>query len=380
MKPLHVLILALVVVAAGSAIWYNNSSEGPAAAAPEQTLFPALADSLSSVSELTLTRAGGEEISIEKKDGEWVLGRKPRYYVDPSKVGTLLVAASEARQVEAKTTNPEFFSRLGLSDISEADSEAVLLSVEASGQSFDVLLGNSSERFGGSTFVRKPTEQATYLVSPAINADTDADAWLDKLIFDIQPDEVQSVTVMDGTNTLSEIRKDAMFGSEFELVGREEGQAVNDAVIRGLARGLSGLRFNDVKQGVAFPVNDYKRLNVTYTLFSGVIVNTTLFYRDNDADAATDEQSGPSPEPKYWLNAGARFDESIAQQFVPQPGSEAADNDEAQRLTLTAADIADRRQEAERISRTRQRWIYEIPAARFESMSRPFESLVISEE
>ncbi len=373
MKPVQVLLLALLVGGAGAAVWFGLGGD-TASLVIEEKLFPKLAGNLDSISRLTVSDAKGGKVTIEDKDGIWVVKEKSKYAANVSKVGELILSLADAKQVEQKTANPEFYSRLGLRDISDTESEAILLSLSTPDGDLNVLTGNASDRFGGSTFVRKPDSDTSFLVTPKLTTGTNVDDWIDPGLFDIAADEVQSVKVTNAGVQGAEISKSAMFDSEFDLVGRADDQVLNAVAVRNLAQALAGLNFENVIRDVAFAVNDYKRLNVTYTQFSGIIIDVTLFYRD-EPQSGDEETDGPPRKIQYWLNAVARFDESLAQQFVPQPSSsDEATNNEA--LTLTTADIADLRAEVEHINQTRKRWIYKISPTQFQRMNQSASTLI----
>ncbi|MFK8029732.1 MAG: DUF4340 domain-containing protein [Gammaproteobacteria bacterium] len=369
MKPLHVVILALLAVGAGAAVWFSGLSNEPVEEAV-QKLFPNLADNLDAVTQVVVSDAAGAKVTLDKKNSDWTVKEKKRYFAKRNQVAELVLAVSEARIVEQKTANPEYYERLGVRDIKEPDSNAVLLTLSSATDTFSVLLGNASGRMGGSTFVRKPDEATSLLVAPALSAITDADAWLDKAIVDIAADDVQSVKITSG-GKVTEVSKEAIVGSDFKLVGRNDDE-LDQSAVSGLGGGLAGLTFERALPGAAFAVNDYERKTVTYTLFSGVVIDVTLFSREPSEQ--TESSDKPPAPAQYWLNASARFDEDLAQSFVPQPS--AVDGAEPKRFRLTAADMADRRAEVEQFNKTRRPWVYKMSAERYSSMNQTDLSLV----
>lgn len=375
MKPVHVAALALVALVAGMVIWFSGQSDAPVVA-EDKALFTDLAVKLDDISQLKLSDAAGATVTIERKGKGWMVREASRYHADVGKVGELVVAVSEAVTQEQKTSNPEFYERLGVQDIANADSEAVLLSIQAGGQSYDVLIGNQSDRFGGSTFVRKPDSAASLLVSPSLRVSTDASSWQDKQVLDFPSEEIQSVVIEHGDST-TEIVKDSPTQTSFTLVGKTDDQKLQDTLVRGVGRGLAGLSFEDVRRGAAFAINDYQRKSVKYTLFSGVVVQVTLFYKLPEEE--TEDSEGPPAKAEYWLNAGVRFDESIAQQFAPQPTA-TVDGTEPQTLTLTPADLADRQREADELNDKIRMWMYKITSARFDSINKTTEELIDTPE
>lgn len=379
MKPLHVTILALIALGAALALWLNDGA-APAPTRTEQKLFPELASNLDSATQLTVSDAKGGKVTLERKDAGWRVIEQAKYYANSRTVGELLVALSDAAVLEEKTANPEFYERLGLREVSDSASNAVLVSLASPAQTFEVLLGNTSARFDGSTFVRKPGSEPSYLVSKKLQASTDSYDWLDRQVLDIASDEVQSVKITHGDDTL-EILRDSV-DSDFDLFDRQEEQALNTTAVKALSRGLAGLSFEEVRKGAAFAVNDYQRKSLAYALFDGTQVLATVFYKEPEAsedsvDDSTDNEdqsSGPPAQPEYWLNVGVRFDEQAAQQFAPQPTA-TVNGEEPKTLILTPADLADRRARAEQINQKTRMWMYKITSARFDSFNQTVDSL-----
>ncbi|MEM7081457.1 MAG: DUF4340 domain-containing protein [Pseudomonadota bacterium] len=360
-------ILGLVVVAAALFIWMSQNDVETNQAG--EVLLSGLAQELDDVSELALANAAGDTVTIEQTNGQWTVREKSRFYANSKMVGNLLVAAADATVSEAKTSNPELYDQIGVQDLSQDDSRAVKLSITAPSKTYELLIGNQSGRFGGSTFVRRAGEAESFLVTPMLSAEVNVPLWLQTSVLDIDAADVQSVQIQATNGEVVTISKSAR-GDAFVLDGMPEGRALSDVPVRGLGRGLTGLTFQNVTRAVAFPVNAYQRMSAVYTLFNGVVIEVILFYTE-----PVDSDDGPTKEPQYWLSIGSRFDAAIATEFTPQPSDE-----NAQPFVLTDADLADRQQEADDIKNRNGPWVYEITGARFDSINRTQESLLIAVE
>jgi len=248
---------------------------------PER-LLPDFAQQLDSVSSVTVKDSQAGIVTLALQDELWRVTEKLDYPADQSKVKSLLIDLSEAQPVETKTSNPEFYSRLGLRDIDDSDSQAHQIQFEGAASTVGVLVGKTTPRFGGSSYARNSEKAQSWLVTPSIKVSTELDEWLDKNVLDVAADDIQSVLLTHADGDTVEISKDAMFDSAFSLA-LPEGRVANTTAITTLARGLTGLAFEDVDKSTRFARNDYQQLSAIYRLFDGNVIEFTLFEPKNTA-------------------------------------------------------------------------------------------------
>ena len=81
---------------------------------------PGLAAALNDVERVTLTKAGGETVAtLERRGDAGSWSRRARYRADVAKLRQSLRALADAKILETKTSNPEFYARLGVEDVAE---------------------------------------------------------------------------------------------------------------------------------------------------------------------------------------------------------------------------------------------------------------------
>jgi hypothetical protein len=102
------LVLLLVVVR-------NVSMDGGVATG--RLLLPDFAPLANDIREVRITGSeSGGGVTLEREDDGWVVVERSEYPADMGKLRPLVVALSEAGIVEEKTSNPEYYDRLGLGD------------------------------------------------------------------------------------------------------------------------------------------------------------------------------------------------------------------------------------------------------------------------
>ena len=367
MNAKTVIVIAIFTALLGISAWWINSNNNAPAKPKSVALFPTLAGKVDKITQVRFANAKGDTVTLVNNKNIWRVAERSKYFADTSKIKALLYAINEAKIIELKTSNPEFYDRLGVRDIAEADSQAVLVEIEHDGITHSMLIGSDSSRANGANHARKPDTPQAMLVTPQISVNTDPVHWLDKNVLNVTATKVQSVTVKRAEAEPLMISKSAMFDENFVLQNAADDKEVDSSGVDQLASGLAALKFDRVIKAAAFAARDYQSFDVTYTLFDGVVIDGKVFYPRKKDDEEKKMQ--------YWFGASARFDEAVAQAFVPQADSDdsadATDDsaDLSAPIVLTEADLADRKNLATAMNARLKGWIFEIPKTRYTSLN-----------
>lgn len=262
MKSKTLLILVVVTGAAiGAAVLTQRGSTK--AHAPAETggkLFNDLAGRINEAASLTVQK-GKDQTTIARKGDAWVMGTKSDYPVEFEKVKEALVGLADFKVLETKTSNPEFYGQLGVSDPAPDNTTAKLVTIkDASGKDIaSVIVGNMSTSRAGAVpayFVRKPGEKQSWLVEGRFNAEPDALSWMKRDMISVDKGRIKSVTVThpagsdaaepqgETVKILRDTQEDPQFLLQDKPADRElKQEAVTDQV----ANGLSYLTFEDVR-------------------------------------------------------------------------------------------------------------------------------------
>lgn len=262
MKSKTLLVLVVVTGAAlGAAmLTQRGSSRSQAAAETGGKLFGDLAGRINDAASLTVQK-GKDQTTIARKGDAWVMGSKSDYPVEFEKVKEALVALADFKVVEGKTSNPEFYGQLGVSDPAPDNTTAKLVTIkDAAGKDIaSVIVGNMSSSRAGAVpayFVRKPGEKQSWLVEGRFNAEPDALSWMKRDMISVDKGRIKSVTVTHPSEAATgeaqpetlKILRDTQEDPQFLLQDKPADRELKqETVTDQIANGLSYLTFEDVR-------------------------------------------------------------------------------------------------------------------------------------
>ena len=216
-----------------------------------------------------------------KRTGEnWFLTDKENYPVPLNRVKDLLVAMTELKQLEAKTKDPERYSRLAVEDIGPKESEAVSVTVKDEagktiasgiiGKKNDTLYGKS----GGGTYVRRTGEAQSWLAEGVVRVGVTHKDWVDKIVVSLAKKDVEKVALIhpDAKENFTASKKDPD-ARYLELDAMPAGKKLKkDAEINEIVEIMDGLDLEDVKKAADIewpkPGDHFE-----FTTFDGLIVS-----------------------------------------------------------------------------------------------------------
>jgi len=234
-------------------------------------LLPYLANELNTVSTLSIRKGGAAAaVTVHQQDGRWTVAQRGDYPADVSKLRKLLLALSDAKIVEEKTSNPANFPLIGVDDPATAGSTGAELSFTARDGNHALIVGKSA---GEGNFVRRAGENTTYSVEPAISFEAEPRFWIDSKLLDVAVADIQSIAMKPAGAPAYAIHRAAAAGS-FELDGVPPGRkAAEAAALAPSSSTYSTLNADDVAQ--ASDVDFSKASVATVTLFSGNVLTIT---------------------------------------------------------------------------------------------------------
>lgn len=342
-----------------------------------QTLLPGLAEQVNSINEVQVITAAKQTVAtLQRKDDRWVVAEFQDYAANWPDLRELLAALAKARIVEPKTANPEYFSRLGVSDVAEADSQATLLRLQGENLDMAILVGNPAEGREGH-YVRLADGDRALLIDQQLNLPTETRDWLLREIIDIPDAEVVEYKLQHADG--SEIRavKVSADDDDFQLQDIPDGRAVLSAwSVNSMANALSNLQLDSVAAADTLDFSAARQFRLLTA--DGLEVQAELI--------AVEEQD--------WLRLSASVHATEAAETVPETAVEAqqdmADPDGVQTDQNTdagsTADVGDAELENEAGSDVQQRvdeinqrvsgWAYAIPSFKADAMNKQLEDLL----
>jgi hypothetical protein len=355
MKGRSIVVLAIIAVLAALTATWLDRPPGPAAGEEIGALFyPALAGAVNDVDRIVLEFGTPDErVTLRRGEAGWQVTEKHDYPADAGKIRRLLLRLAEAKIVEAKTSNPEYYERLGVEPMDAGDeSSGVRVDLGGLTPPVSLIVGRQETRAGTGTYMRRRDEARSYLVDAEIDAGNNAGDWLDTEIVDIDADLIREVDIRhaDGEN-LRLLGIDGRLAMAEMPDGRElSSPAATDPI----ARGLASLVLEDVAPAAEFDAGEPDAV-ATYRLSDGRRITARAWQRDADRYLALDVALDPADvtaEP-----AGATEEEDAQ----PPAGQDPP------------------RADAETVARQQTRlsgWIFSVPAHRFDQIVRRTEDLL----
>ncbi len=161
--------------------------------------MPALAGEIDTVTSLTVRRgSAAPTVTLREQSGRWTVAERADYPADVSKLRKLLLALSDARLIEEKTSNPASFALIGVEDPSSPGAGGAEIAFAAKDGKHAVIIGKP---VGEGNFARRVGENTSYSVEPGISFEAEPRYWIDSHLLDVAAGAIQSVRDQAGGGT-----------------------------------------------------------------------------------------------------------------------------------------------------------------------------------
>ena len=304
-------LLAIVLVLAGLFASRDSGSEAAEGADEDAVVFPGLYDGINEITELVVA-TNDAEFHVKLEDGKWTLVERDGYPVSMDKVRSTLIGIAELEPVERKTDDPARYSELGVQALgadpmAETQSKQVTLKNAAGKTVAALIIGKArSGGRGGTFYVRKPTESASWLVEgeqPSLPES--GDEWLDKKVIEVKRADVSAARI---THDDGEVLTISKLDSEtnFKLHEMPEGRELSyEGVAGGIAGALQYVNFESVSKAADFEAPDHQTSVTNVWTKDGLRITAQLWEKDEkvygtfqaayDLDGIPTLELGPLP-------------------------------------------------------------------------------------
>jgi hypothetical protein len=257
-------------------------------------LLPMLASELNSVSALTVRKGAAAPVTIHKQGEQWTVAERADYPADLPKLKKLLLALSDAKIREEKTSNPDSYAIIGVEDPSQPGASGTQIELTAQNGKHAVIVGKSA---GEGSFVRRAGEKTSYIVEPGISVEAEPRYWIDTRLLDIPTDKIQSVESKPATGAAFSVHRvaasqpkptDNKSGGSSAAAPAAEPPAADKFVLEGVPSGRqaadsqtlapSPAHFSNLNVEDVVPAGDIdfsKPSTVTVTLADGSVITFT---------------------------------------------------------------------------------------------------------
>jgi hypothetical protein len=264
------LLGSAAAVTIGGAYLLKPENEAKGVFVPGTLAFPGLAPRLAEARKIELARQA--QATTLTRDGDiWRIGESGGYPARPERVHELLADLTELRLVEERTSDPARHADLGVDDPGREGGTAVKLRV-LDGQDqpiAELILGRRRVRTQGNVpetiYVRRPSEQRSWLAEGRLAADTDPQLWINRDLASLAPDRLRRVEIhRSGENPLVLARAGEV-DAPFEIVTPEEHPVADRDALAEVGRSFDALTFVEVRRAADAPGEALGETRFTYT-------------------------------------------------------------------------------------------------------------------
>jgi hypothetical protein len=302
-KALWLGAAAVLAVAAG--VFLNLQRSSRQADLGSQDVFPDLEASLAEVTEIRLSKGDGSRVTLRKggkTPSQWTVAER-QYPADPVRIRELALGLAKLRVVEAKTSDPANYPKLGVETPDTPAATGTLVEVVAGPRTWSLIVGKGAD--GRAIYVRRPAEAGSLLAAPFLTVDPDQLRWIDRLLVDLPGAGVHEIAVKPGKGPaylLSRAGRDAGLALSPTPRGRA---AASSMVLGGQVEALASFHFDDVR-AVPDPPPAYPD-KATWRTFDGQVI----------------EFNGRRDGENAYVTVTATRDAALAAKFAPPPAAAA---------------------------------------------------------
>lgn len=282
-------VAALLVI---SGALYLSSQRNLQRDAHGALLLPSLAPELKTVTSVSVRRGSATaSVTVHERAGKWTVAERADYPADVSKLRKLLLALSDAKIVEQKTSNPASFPVIGVEDPASAGATGAEISIVAHDGTHGVIIGKP---VGDGNFARRSGENTSYSVEPGISFEAEPRYWIDSRLMDIKATDIQRIEIKPAAGPSYALHRAEAGKVDFVLDGAPAGRkAAESATLAPSPTTLSGLTADDVSSAAGI---DFTKATVaTVTLTGGDVITV----------------SGTTIGEKHWVTLQASKDAAL---------------------------------------------------------------------
>jgi hypothetical protein len=199
------MALLVAALAAITAALYLSTQRNVVREVHGLPLLPALASELDSVTSLSVLKGSATpSVTVHKQGEQWTVAERANYPADVPKLRKLLLALSDAKIREEKTSDPANYSIIGVEDPSKPGATGAQIELLAKNAKLGVIVGKPIDQ---GNFVRRTGEKSSYIVEPGISFEAEPRFWIDTRLLNFSADKLQSIQFKPDTGPAYTVRR-----------------------------------------------------------------------------------------------------------------------------------------------------------------------------
>lgn len=371
-RTIGILVVAVVVLFAAVFLLNRQRSTG---GDTDELLFPDLKEQLDAVTEVTVTDADSD-VTIVREGDRWTVPGKGGYGADTGALRDLLIAIAEARKIEQKTSNTEFYDRLGVQAPEEEGGTGILVETSGTGAAaFSLILGDAVQQ--EYRYARVPDEAQSWLIDRNPDIPDDAAGWLASEIVDVPASRIQSVSITHEDGETMRLHKENEDAANFTIEGIPEGRELSyPSVGNSVAAALDSLSLEDVRPAGEGEDAEGSSATAVYTTFNGLRLTVESTTAENGTWIALHAEAVPA-EAEAETAGEPEGAEPAEQDAEPSAQQE---TEPAEESPAEETDTPDPAEQAGTINARVSGWEYRIPQYKTSQLTRRWEDLLADSE
>lgn len=347
-------IILIAIILAMVALFYTTPSEFDDI---EQELFlPALKAGINDVDKITITGTNNEVVAtVERGDTQWSVAERSGYPANVGKIRSNLIALADAMIVEAKTTDPALYERLGVQDLDQPDASGTRIDIDGPGQSISLIVGETGIR-GNMAYVRATDSEQSYLITADLDLGAETADWLVREIINISSSEIRSVTISHPDGNSLGIEKSSRDETGFTVLDIPEGRELSyDSIADPIGGLLTALTLETVERASELDLGETDPIVARFETFDGRLIIADAYQLEDVTKV------------RFRVTA----DEALA---APSPNADESSPDaEGQLTTETFSSVA---AQAEELNARLDPWVFTLPSFKSDQLLKKTEDLL----
>ncbi|MGD9582342.1 MAG: DUF4340 domain-containing protein [Lysobacterales bacterium] len=266
-------LLAATVAVLGLAFWASTSRHAESGLRDNGSLVIGLRTALNDIHTVRIIGAGNKTlVTLNKADKGWGVGERQGYPADIEKVRSFLIGLADSVLIEAKTSNPELYAKIGVEDLAGAEAKGLRIELDGAATPVKLIVGHYSSQGAVGSYVRRNDEAQSWLARGSLIPDTKPELWLQNSLADIESSRLRQVEINRGGSKLL-VSKSNPGDDKFQIQGIPKGrEPKSEYEANGIGSVLSGLRLQDVRKA-STDNTDKAELQARYSTFDGLLIH-----------------------------------------------------------------------------------------------------------
>jgi hypothetical protein len=303
-------LAVIAILALGFGVWLSQSPSKDKFEAG--LLFDDLQEFANQLDSVEITNAQGVLFSAKKSGESWGAtfdSKQPAYPISQDKLSEFVDTIMRTKLVEAKTSKPQNYIRLGLQSIDIDDSIANLVTLKVSEHSWQVLVGNKVS-LGEGHYILKLDDPRSWRTDKTIHLPIDKFSWLKQPILPYQAQDISSVSRVDSFHW----QIDRSDSGDFQLINMPKDKELEyDSILNSIVTSLTSLNF---EQLLAFDDNPAQPLKLLTELEVRTTQDKIFHVVVSELGSKHFVRFSSNGQSEYWHHWNYQISNFSAQQLI----------------------------------------------------------------